>query len=163
MCYKNTGQERKGKKMNPRLPQETSPVYNNFYRLWEEFENIDTGLRIAPIRTMARGTYPPVNISQDSKSIYVMVFSPGIELSNMNIVYQDSAMTIKGKRVVSEPDKKKGYHRNERFSGVFSRTIGLPDDLDPNQIEAKYTDGVLVVAIAKQPEIQPKQIEVKVS
>ncbi len=149
--------------MNSRLTQNISPAHNGFYRLWEELENIDTGLRVAPIRTTARGTYPPVNISQDSKSLYVMVFSPGIELSNMDIVYQDSAITIKGKRVVSEQDNKKGYHRNERFSGAFSRTIGLPDELDPKQIEAKYTDGVLIVAIAKQPERQPRQIEVEVA
>ncbi len=149
--------------MIARLMNDLSPVHNDFQRLLEELENIDTGLRLAPIRSVPRGTYPAVNISQDGNSFYVKVFAPGIDISKAELVYQDNAITIKGTRQSVETNAKQSYHRRERFAGSFSRVISLPDGLDPENINAKYTDGVLFITIAKKPETKPRQIEVKVS
>ena len=37
----------------------------------------------------------------------------------------------------------------------------LPEDVDPERVEAKYTDGVLHIAVARRESAKPRQIEVK--
>jgi HSP20 family protein len=52
------------------------------------------------------------------------------------------------------------WYRNERFNGNFRRAISLPEDIDPDSIEARYRDGVLQIT-AKRPETaKPRQIQV---
>ena len=48
------------------------------------------------------------------------------------------------------------------LSGRFCRSFTLPTHVDGNNIEAKYTDGVLEVHLKKSVESKPKAIEVKV-
>jgi HSP20 family protein len=53
------------------------------------------------------------------------------------------------------------YYRKERFDGAFHRVVNLPDDVDPDQVEAKYRDGVLQITIKRRESSRPRQIEVK--
>ena len=56
-----------------------------------------------------------------------------------------------------------GMDRFERSFGSFSRSFQLPENTDPEKIEAKYTDGVLTVRVPKVEESKPRKIEVEVS
>jgi len=49
--------------------------------------------------------------------------------------------------------------KGERRS--FSRSFTVPEDVDPEKIEAKVNDGMLVLTLARRPEAQPKRISVK--
>ena len=51
----------------------------------------------------------------------------------------------------------------ERAYGSFTRTFSLPDDADPQQVNAEFKDGVLNVHVAKDKNARPKAIEVKVT
>jgi hypothetical protein len=48
-----------------------------------------------------------------------------------------------------------------RFSGTFRRVVTLPEDVDPNRVEATYRDGVLQLTLGRREEVQPRRIEVK--
>jgi HSP20 family protein len=49
---------------------------------------------------------------------------------------------------------------DERRYGKVTRTVTLPESIDPESIAGKLTDGVLHVTVAKRPEAQPKRIEI---
>jgi len=66
-------------------------------------------------------------------------YIPGADPKKIEITFQDNALTIKGERDTSY---KGNFHRRERFTGSFTRIIGLPEGLDPDKIKAQYRDGV---------------------
>ena len=52
------------------------------------------------------------------------------------------------------------YYRRERFEGEFRRVVTLPDDVDPERVEAKYRDGVLQITVQRRESARPRQITV---
>ena len=52
-------------------------------------------------------------------------------------------------------------YRRERFNGSFKRVITLPEDVDPDKVNAAYRDGVLHITVERKEELQPRKIEVK--
>ena len=49
----------------------------------------------------------------------------------------------------------------ERFSGRFRRVVSLPDDIDPNAVNARYRDGVLHVSVSRRETSQPRRIDIQ--
>jgi HSP20 family protein len=54
-------------------------------------------------------------------------------------------------------------HRFERVYGVFERTFALPNTVDPDKIEARFENGVLLVRIPKAERARPREIRVSTS
>jgi HSP20 family protein len=137
------------------------PVYNDFSRLTDVLDRVfDVGLPLANIRSVPRGTFPPVNVQEIKDGVAIQAYIPGVEAGSIEVTFHDNALTIKGKR---DTAFKGTIHRRERFSGEFTRIIGLPEGLDPDKIKAQYRDGVLSITIDKMEEQKPKQIPVKIT
>ncbi len=108
--------------------------------------------------------YPHIDISDDEKNIYVEAEIPGVKKEDIKITLQDNILTISGdKKKEKEENDKKNFFRSERVYGSFTRSFTLPDEIDPDSVEAKFDNGILNVTIQKA---QPKKatekfIEVK--
>jgi HSP20 family protein len=73
-------------------------------------------------------------------------------------------LTLSGEKSrVSAEVKPEAFHRNERASGKFVRTVDLPVEVDEAAIQAEYKNGLLVVTLPKAEKAKPKQISVKVA
>ena len=59
--------------------------------------------------------------------------------------------------------KPEAFHRNERASGKFVRTIDLPVEVDEARIQAEYKNGLLMITLPKAEKARPKQINVRVA
>ncbi|MCB1904989.1 MAG: Hsp20/alpha crystallin family protein, partial [Gammaproteobacteria bacterium] len=69
-------------------------------------------------------------------------------------------LTIDGqRRLINEEGA--SYFRRERFDDAFHRVVTLPDDVDPDKVEASYVDGVLRITIQRRETTKPRQIEIK--
>ncbi len=112
------------------------------------------------IRAVARGTYPPINIGSTPDQVDVYLFAAGIDPKNLDISIQRNLLTIDGERKLTVAEGA-DYFRNERFSGEFHRVITLPDDVDPEAVEANYRDGILRITIQRHEAKKPRQIEVQ--
>ena len=66
---------------------------------------------------------------------------------------------ISGQRAVSVTQEG-NYYRRERYDGEFRRVITLPEDVDPERVDAKYRDGVLQITVRRRESAQPRQIAV---
>jgi HSP20 family protein len=73
---------------------------------------------------------------------------------------QQNLLTLSGRRAATEEEQATWYRR-ERFEGSFQRVLTLPEDVDPDQVQANYTHGVLHVRIGRQEKTRPRRIEVK--
>ena len=106
--------------------------------------------------------YPQVNMGVTDKSVEIYLFTPGMDAAALDVSIEKNLLSVSGERKQDELDDKDALNRRERFVGKFKRTIALPEDVDPDQTEAIYRDGVLHISVAKKEEVQPRQIKVKV-
>lgn len=115
------------------------------------------------IRSVTPGTLPYVNIGRTPKSVEVFVFAPGLDATKVEVTLDRGVLHIAGERTSSIPEQGNSIqiYACERVSGSFSRTVSLPEDVDPTQVQAKYQDGVLQISIARREAIQPKRITVQ--
>ena len=71
-------------------------------------------------------------------------------------------VTLQGKRK-KELEQDVQYHRRERFGGEFARSFTLPFEVDEDQVEASFSDGVLEVKLPRAAQHKPRNIEVKIA
>ena len=87
---------------------------------------------------------------------------PGIKKENVKVKLEDGYLTISASTAQDndEKDKKGNYIRRERFSGSYSRSFYVGEEVKETDIKAKFDNGVLQLSIPK-PEVLPKQPESK--
>lgn len=136
-------------------------LFDGFRRLREEVDEL-FGPRTWPsgIRSVARGTYPPINVGATSDTVNVYLFAASLDPKALDISIQQNLLTVAGERKVDIPENVDHYRR-ERFSGSFRRVISLPEDVDPEKANARYVDGVLRISIQRREASKPRQIQVQ--
>jgi HSP20 family protein len=110
-------------------------LFDDFRRLEEEMDQLYGRWPLpAGIRSVARGTYPPLNVGATPELVDVYLFAAGLDPETLDISIQQNLLMVSGER---KAPKKEGsnYYRKERFDGPFRRLITLPDDVDPEQVE----------------------------
>ena len=109
----------------------------------------------------AARAYPLVTMSEDADAVYVTALAPGLDPAAVHVTVQDNRLTIAGEkpRVAAEVQPE-AFHRSERAAGKFVRTVTLPSDVEHEQVQADYTNGLLVVTLPKAEKAKPKQIPV---
>lgn len=115
------------------------------------------------IRSVTPGTLPAVNVGRTPTSVEVYVFAPGLDASKVDVTLDRGVLRIAGERTpgIPEKDTPVQIYTHERSAGSFTRTVSLPDDVDPAQVNASYRDGVLQISIARRESAQPKRITVQ--
>lgn len=136
-------------------------LFDEFRRLEEEMDQLyGRWPSAAGIRSVARGTYPPINVGATSEQVDVYLFAAGLDPKSLDISIQENLLTVAGERKSSQQEDS-NYYRRERYDGEFRRLITLPDDVDPDRVEASYRNGVLQIHIKRSEASRPRQIEVK--
>lgn len=104
---------------------------------------------------------PGIDISETETQYVVDVELPGIEKKDIDLNIENNRLTISGERKFEKTEDGKQYHRVETSYGTFSRSLQLPENVNPDSIKASYKDGILNVSIDKSEEKLKKQIEIK--
>jgi HSP20 family protein len=108
--------------------------------------------------------YPLINLSEDKDKLYVEALTPGVDPKSLNVSVMQNRLTLSGeKSPISGDVKPEAFHRNERASGKFLRTLDLPVEVDDGSVEAEYKNGLLRVTVPKAEKAKPKQIKVSVA
>jgi HSP20 family protein len=111
------------------------------------------------IRSLPAGTFPAINVGSTDTQVTIYVFAPGIQPKSLDIQMQQNLLSISGARTVLQ-DEGATYYRQERFQGEFRRVLTLPDDVDPDKVEAKYRDGIVEITLQRRESAKPRQIAV---
>jgi len=138
-------------------------LFDEFRRLEREKEQMSgSGFWPSGIRAPARGTYPPINIGSTSEQVDVYLFIAGVNSKSLDISIQQNLLTVDGERsLITEEGA--DYYRKERYDGAFHRVVTLPDDVDPDKVDASYRDGILHISIHRRESVKPRQIEIRES
>src|SRR4029453_9033024 len=101
--------------------------------------------------------FPLVNVFADADGLVVQAEVPGVKADQLHVQVDPGRLTISGERTFPT-EKDVSYHRRERRSGRFSRTIQLPPEANSEQVEAELRNGLLTIHVPKQAAAKPRQI-----
>jgi HSP20 family protein len=118
-----------------------------------------------PIQPGYNGDGFPValDINETPETLVVTAEIPGIEPKEVQITVKNNVLTLQGERREEKETKGKHWHRIERRTGSFSRTVQLPVEVEPEKVEATSKNGVLTITLPKSKTAQARQIPVKTS
>lgn len=103
-----------------------------------------------------------MDLSETNGSLEVTLDMPGFKREDIEIDVADNRLTVSGKREMEEKEEGKDFHRIERQSGSFQRSIRLPAEVAADGAQAELKDGVLKVTLPKSEKAkEARRIEIK--
>ena len=107
--------------------------------------------------------YPLCNLSENPEAICVEALMPGLDAGSLEVTVKGDALTISGVKPPLEGVRPEQCHRSERAAGRFTRSLKLEAQVDPDQVEARYAEGILRITLPKTEAEKPRQIAVQVA
>jgi HSP20 family protein len=105
---------------------------------------------------------PAMDLVETEDHFVLRADLPGLAEGDVNIEVEDRVLTVSGERKAEHEVSKEGYHRVERAFGAFSRSLTLPEGINPEAVEATFERGVLEVRIPKPEERKPRKVSIGV-
>ena len=115
------------------------------------------------LRGFGRNDFPALNVGGTPESVEIYAFAPGLDPSKIDVTIERGVLTLSGERSsdLAANDEKTTMHINERFTGRFRRAVSLPDDVDPTNVTAKYSDGVLQISVKRRESTLPRRVQIQ--
>jgi HSP20 family protein len=105
---------------------------------------------------------PQIELLEKDGKLVLRADLPGLKPDDVRVEVDRGVLTISGERKQEKKEEREGMYHSERFYGTFQRRIALPDDVDPDKIDARFENGVLEVVVpAPARQAGAKSIAVK--
>jgi HSP20 family protein len=103
---------------------------------------------------------PAMDLVETADRYVLRADLPGLSDGDVNVQLEDNVLTISGERKAEQEQHQEGYYRLERAFGEFSRSLTLPDGVDPDGVQAHFDRGVLEIRIPKPEQKKPKTVQI---
>jgi HSP20 family protein len=110
----------------------------------------------------ARRWIPAMDLVETEDHYVLTADLPGLGQEDINLEFEGDVLTLSGERRNEQTDRKDGFYRIERATGSFSRSLTLPEGVDPEAVKATFDRGVLEVRIPKPEQRKPKKVAIQV-
>jgi HSP20 family protein len=121
-------------------------LFDDLFKPWNEwFDNGGSLLN----RTLS---VPPVNITETEKDYQVSLAVPGMKKEDFKIDIEANILTISAEQEENIEEKEKRFTRKEYSYTSFSRSFTLPEEVNKENIQAKYDNGVLSLSLPLKDE-----------
>ena len=135
--------------------RELDALQSDVSRVFDTFFGTRSGNGVATRRWV-----PAMDLVEEDEHLVLRADLPGLTEEDVNIEVKDGVLTVSGERRAEEKTEDKGYHRVERAYGSFSRSLSIPEGIDPEQVSAEFDNGVLEVRIPKPEERKPHRVQI---
>jgi len=139
---------------------ELNTIQNEMNRLFNTFFDQPATSRGAS--GSSRRWMPAMDLVEAGEHYVLRADLPGLSDEDVNVRLQDNTLTISGERKAEHEDVQEGYYRLERASGEFSRSLTLPEGVDPDGVQAHFDRGVLEIRIPKPQQKKPRQVQISI-
>ena len=144
--------------------EDLQALRNEIDRAFESFGEPEAARQVAFLPGKGARRYPLINVLEDNDHLYIEALTPGVDPQSLNLTLMQNRLTISGEKSrIGGEIKSEAFHRSERASGKFFRTVDLPLAVDEAAMQAEYKNGLLLLTIRKAEKAKPKQINVKVA
>ena len=141
-----------------RIPRHWDP-WRELDQLRSEMNRLWAGSGYVPQSGPAE--FPAVNIWRGNHGVTLAAELPGLDPEGLDITVTTDSVTISGDRPVEELKAGESYHRRERATEPFSRTLELPFEVNPQQAEAIYEKGILMLRLHRPEEQKSRKIRIR--
>ncbi|MFP4600494.1 MAG: Hsp20/alpha crystallin family protein [Persicimonas sp.] len=107
------------------------------------------------------GVFPAINMYDDGESFLVRAELPGVDSESLDISAKGDQLVIRGERSTETPAAEADLHRREREGGQFRRAVSLPQEIDPEGVEARLEHGILEVYAPRSARQKPRKVQIK--
>lgn len=107
-----------------------------------------------------RGWVPPVDIQETEDAYRLLAELPGLTKDDISITLENNVLRLSGERKFEKDVKKESFHRIERTYGAFSRAFSLPQQVNPEGVQAAFENGVLTITVPKAEQAKPRKISI---
>src|SRR5207248_6389664 len=105
---------------------------------------------------------PPMDLVETEDDFVLRADLPGLNEEDVNIELEDNVLTVSGERKAEHEERKEGYYRVERSSGTFSRSLTLPEGVNPDAVKPSFDRGVLEVRVSKSEVRKSRKVAISV-
>jgi HSP20 family protein len=137
---------------------ELNTIQNEMNRLFNTF--FDQPGQTGRDTSTQRRWIPAMDLIETGEDYVLRADLPGLSDGDVNVQLEDNVLTISGERKTEHDQQQEGYYRLERAFGSFSRSLTLPDGVDPAGIEAHFDRGVLEIRIPKPEQRKPRTVQI---
>lgn len=123
---------------------------------FESLFDIPTLLR--PVRTEPFGG-PRMDLAETDDAYRLAVELPGVKKEAIQVNVYENSVTVAAE-LAPPQDENTQWLLRERGYGKFSRTLALPEAVDDEASEARYSDGVLTLTLKKKSASQQKRLTI---
>jgi len=121
-------------------------LFDDFFRPWNEWFDNDSNF-------LGRtGRIPSVNITENKDEYNVSLAVPGMKKDDFKIDLSGNLLTVSCEKEEKKKGKDGQYSHEEYNYSSFTRSFTLPEDVDKENIDAHYEDGVLNIKLSKKEE-----------
>jgi HSP20 family protein len=125
-----------------------------------QFPEVVKSVGVKPYQGSA---YPKVNVYEYEDKVGIVAEIPGLNKKQLDVEVEDGVLTISGDKHSTFEDEGAKVLRRELKQSSFKRSFELGEQLDGENIDANFKDGVLSVSIPKIEPEKPKKTFVKIS
>jgi HSP20 family protein len=105
--------------------------------------------------------YPSIDVREEKDHYTLEADLPGLTEKDIEVKVENNILSVSSLKKEEKEETKNGYIVRERKSASFARSFVLPEDVNKDAINAEFKNGVLTLYLGKNPQAQPKKIEVK--
>ncbi|MDX1667248.1 MAG: Hsp20/alpha crystallin family protein [Saprospiraceae bacterium] len=105
---------------------------------------------------------PAVNIRETDDKFFIEVAAPGLKKNDFKVTVEKNVLNIQTELEEKDEEMNENFTRKEFSYRSFSRSFVLPEYVDPENITARYDDGILRLSLKKKVEMKPKPRQIKV-
>lgn len=102
-----------------------------------------------------------VDVYQTANEIVVQTMVAGVKPEDLSVTITRDMITIRGKREETRTVSDEDYFTRELYWGSFSRTVSLPQEVEPDMAEAIEKHGLLIVKLPKIDKTKQATVKIK--
>lgn len=142
-------------------------VWRNDYDVMDPFDEMDQLFNTVFTDTLQPTKAMKTDVVEEDKDYKLVADLPGFNKEDINVTMKDGVLTIAAehKENKDEKDEKTGkYLRRERHEASYQRSFSVGENVTPEEVAAKYENGVLTVTVPKkEPQIPQKEEAKKIA
>jgi HSP20 family protein len=102
----------------------------------------------------------PLDVTTTTDALTIEAALPGIKPEDVDITVENGTVTISGRTADERKADEGSYVVQEIRRGSFSRSVTLPNGLEPDKANATFENGILRLEIPKAEQVKPRQIKI---
>ena len=119
------------------------------------------GTRLSSVVAPRTGSFPQLDMVETEHELILQAELPGVSAEDIKIELTGNVLSLSGEKSEEKDEKRGDYSYSERRFGSFRRIVRLPAEVNSEDVDASFKDGVLRLKLVKHAGAQAKRIKVR--